>query len=109
VFAYVGGAGYVGIGNVTGPMVKLRDLEAHLDGQTVQVIDQPDLPGEILQSALSDDDDMTEYAVPVKWLATSPASDAVSQRGLFASQVTACKLRDERTINVVTSSFGVES
>jgi hypothetical protein len=31
-----------------------------------------------------------------------------SERGLFASQVTVCKLRDDRTIGVVTSAFDLK-
>jgi hypothetical protein len=108
VFAYVGGAGYVGVGEVTGPMVLLRDLEAPLNGTRVRVLDQPDVPPTIKDRALTDDEDMTEYAVPVRWLATRDTQSAVSERGLFASQVTACKLRDERTIEVVTSAFDLQ-
>jgi hypothetical protein len=109
VFAYVGGAGYVGIGNVTGSMVRLRDLEVQLDGNTVRVIDQPDFPDDVAERARSDDDEITEYAVPVSWLGTRSTSQAVSERGMFAKQTTVCKLRDERTIDVVSTAFGIES
>lgn len=109
VFAYVGGAGYVGIGQVSGPMVKLRDLEVTLDDRTVRVVDQPDIPAKLKERSLSDDEEITEYAVPVSWHATRPVAEAASERGLFASQVTACKLRDERTINFVTAAFQVEA
>lgn len=33
---------------------------------------------------------------------------AVTERGLFASQVTACKRRDERTIEVVTAALNLD-
>lgn len=36
------------------------------------------------------------------------ATEAISAPGLFASQVTACKLRDERTIDVLTDAFGLD-
>lgn len=105
VFAYVGGAGYVGVGEVIGPMTLLRDMEVTLNGRPIKVIDQDDLPDALRERALNEDPDMTEYAVPVRWLVKRAASDAVSQRGLFASQVTVCKLRDDRTIEVVTGAF----
>jgi hypothetical protein len=89
-------------------MVKLRDLEVSLGGNAVRVVDQPDVPEILRDRALSDDDDVTEYAVPVEWLATRPTEQAVAEPGLFASQVTACKLRDERTINVVFAALGIE-
>ena len=57
--------------------------------------------------ALSDDPEVTEYAVPVEWFATRSVAEAISQPGLFASQVTACKLRDERTIQMVTAAFAL--
>lgn len=107
VFAYVGGAGYVGVGEVTGEVIKLRDLMVQQDGQAIKVVDQPEVPESIRTRALSEDDDLTEFAVPVAWLETRPVSEAVMERGLFASQVTVCKLRDDRTIEVVSSAFGL--
>jgi hypothetical protein len=89
-------------------MVKLRDLETEFESHGIRVIDQPDIPDKLRERAMSDDDNVTEYAVPVLWLATRPTEQAISETGLFASQVTACKLRDERTIQVVTSAFGLE-
>ena len=107
VFAYVGGAGYVGVGKVTGPMIRLRDAEAQVNGKLERVIDQPDVEAPFRERALSDNPEVTECAVPVEWLATRSVAEAISQPGLFASQVTACKLRDERTIQVVTAAFGL--
>jgi len=40
-------------------------------------------------------------------LAERDVTDAVMERGLFASQLSACKLRDERTIEAVTTAFGL--
>jgi len=108
VFAYVGGAGYVGIGEVTGEMLPLRSLEVERDDAIIPVIDQPEIPERIRERAHLDDDEVTEYAVPVRWLAQRRVSDAVSERGLFASQVTVCKLRDDRTIDVVTAALGLQ-
>lgn len=108
VFAYVGGAGYVGIGEVTGAMVPLRELQVERNGSTVNVIDQPEISATMRERALSHDEDVTEFAVPVRWLAQRQVGDAVSERGIFASQVTVCKLRDERTIELVTAALGVE-
>jgi len=59
------------------------------------------------ERARSLDDDVTEFAVPVRWLVERPLKDAVTERGLFASQLPACKLRDERTIEVVMKAFGL--
>lgn len=107
VFAYVGGAGYVGVGEVTGEFTRLRDLDTDIDGPSVKVVDQPDIASAIRDRALLPDDDATEYAVPVRWLVERPIGEAVMEPGLFASQVPACKLRDERTISFVTRAFGL--
>ena len=107
VFAYVGGAGYVAIGEVTGTMALLRDLVVECDGESVKVAEQADVPVWMAQRALVVDEDATEYVVPVRWLATRSLADAVMERGLFASQISACKLRDDRTIEVVTTALGL--
>lgn len=108
VFAYVGGAGYVGIGEVTGAMVPLRELQVERGGRTLNVIDQPEVAAVMRERALSHDEEVTEFAVPVRWLAQRNVGDAVSERGIFSSQVTVCKLRDERTIELVTTALGAE-
>lgn len=106
VFAYVGGAGYVGIGEVTEPIRPFR--EATIDSGEL-LIDQSDIPDWQREVALKDNPDVTEYAVGVKWEATANVGEAVRDRekGLFASQVPACRMKDERTIKVVTTAFGV--
>ncbi len=109
VFAYVGGAGYVGVGEVTGPMVLLRDLEVQRDGEAIRVVDQPEATDAMPERANSSDPEITEYAVPVRWLAERDVADAVRVPGLFSSQVTVCKLRDERTIDVVSNALGVNA
>lgn len=107
VFAYVGGAGYVGVGKVIAPVVRLRDLVADLDGGSVKVVDQPDLPNGLRERAHDVDDDITEWTVPVRWLGSVPVEEAINARGLFAKQHSACRLTDENTIAYVAEAFGV--
>ena len=108
VFAHVGGAGYVGIGQVTGEMIPLRDATVEINGQLQPLLDQPH-PGEgTWEDAASADPDKTEMVVPVRWLATRTLGQAFWEKGLFASQVTVCKLRDEHTITTVESAFGLD-
>ena len=47
--------------------------------------------------------------VPVKWLAKRTLNQAFWEKGLFASQVTVCKLRDEHTITTVEAAFGLDT
>ena len=109
VFAYVAGAGYVGVGQVTDEMMPARDAEVEVNGQCQSLLDQPGLSAQWTERAASDDPDLTEMVVPVKWFATRPINEATWEKGLFASQLTVCKLRDEHTINTVESAFGLDS
>jgi hypothetical protein len=107
VFASVGGAGYVGVGIVQGSTAPLRHLVADVNGASVRVVDQPDLPRWLTRRAVLLDPEHTEYAVPVRWLVARDVPNAVWERGLFSSRLTVCKLRNQRTIDVVSRAFGV--
>lgn len=107
VFAYVGGAGYVGIGLVTGDMIPARDANVEVNGELQPLLDQPELSAAWWENAASEDPELTEMVVPVQWLATRSLENAFRGKGLFASQLSACKLRDEHTITTVESAFGL--
>ena len=107
VFAYVAGAGYVGIGRVTGEMIAARDADVAVDGQLQPLLDQPEPSAAWGENAVSDDPELSEKVVPVEWLAKRSIEEAVWEKGLFASQHIVCKLRDEHTIKTVESAFGL--
>ena len=109
MFAYVSGAGYVGIGRVTGKVIPARDADVEVDGRRQPLLDQPDVSAAWKQGAASEDSQVTEMVVLVKWLAARPVEEAFWEKGLFASQVTACKLRDAHTIQTVESAFGLNT
>jgi hypothetical protein len=106
VFGYVGGAGYIGVGEVTGPLVPLRDFTVEQDGAERRVIDLPECPAWVRASALDEDADLTEYAAPVRWLATRPLEQAFFEPGLTAQQLP-CRLTDQNTIDLVEAEFGL--
>ncbi|MCY4164471.1 MAG: DUF91 domain-containing protein [bacterium] len=110
VFAYVSGAGYVGIGRVVGEMTLVRDAVVTVDGQAVPFVNLPEASEGYWQWALTIDDmDLAERVVPVEWQhCIGDLDQAVWEKGLFASQHTACKLRDERTIATVEAAFGID-
>ncbi len=110
VFAYMSGAGYVGIGQVAGQMIPARDAAVEIDGLRQPLLDQPCPGGRIWENAESTDPDVTEMVVPVKWLRPIRTPDkAFREKGLFFSPMTVCKLRDEHTIKAVESAFGLAS
>lgn len=108
VFAYVGGAGYVGVGEVVGEATPAREAEVEVDGSKQPLMEQPDLPPDFAERARSDDPEVAEYVVPVSWLKDRPVAEAVTKPGLFSSQVTVCKLRDQRTIEVLETAFDLD-
>jgi len=107
VFAYVGKVGYVGVGTVTGEMRPAREVEVLADGVMVPLLKAPGVGTSFVARALSEDDEVTEMVVPVTWERSVSQDEAVNEPGLFASQVTVCKLRDERTIELVEERFGL--
>ncbi len=108
VFAYVGGAGYVGVGTITGTMHPAKDAVVTIDGLGRPLLDLPDLDPEFLERARSPDVNIEEMVVPVDWDVALPLDQAISETGLFASQVTVCKLRDQRTLDVVTERLDLD-
>ena len=109
VFAYVAGAGYVGVGLVTGEMIPARDAKVEVNGEFQSLLDQSELSGAWWENAASEDPELTEMVVPVEWLATRSLEEAVREKGLFASRLSACRLRDKHTIKTVESAFGLGS
>lgn len=75
----------------------------------VNLSDAPAVDEQFAKRARSNDEEITEMVVPVTWEAAVPPEQAVSEPGLFASQVTVCKLRDERTIELVEKRFGLRT
>lgn len=109
VYAYVGQAGYVGVGEVTGRVELLRTFDVPFGDKQVHVLDQPEVHPDVVAQALNEDPGLTEYAVPVRWLTTRALENAVRAPGLFASQLSACRLRDERTLEVLSREFGLDA
>ncbi|MCY3925403.1 MAG: endonuclease NucS [bacterium] len=108
VFAYVSGAGYVGIGQITGEMIPARDAQVDVDGQRQPLLDQPDInSARWRQNAASEDPEVIEMVVAVKWLATQPVGEAFLEKNLFTPRQTLCKLRHTPTIETVESAFGL--
>jgi hypothetical protein len=53
--------------------------------------------------------DNMEYAVRVEWIKTVPREQAIKEKGLFANQNSACKLRNGFTLERLTERFGLSS
>lgn len=107
VFAYVPERGYVGVGVVKEPATRVRDFNVEVDGKTIPILDAPLRATKMGENA--DDPEKSEYVVRVDWLKTLPLEQAIREKGLFAKQHTACKLRHKFTLERLTERFGLEA
>jgi hypothetical protein len=80
--------GYVGVGRVTGPVVRADQFMVTVDG-----VSRPFL--EVAQANYmrdhAEDEEKAEYFVPVHWIDTRPLNKAISEVGFFGNQNSVCR------------------
>lgn len=106
IFACIPKQGYVGVGVVKEPTVKVSDFKVAVDGVEKPILETPLKAPKMGEYA--DDSDKSEYLVRVEWLKTVPAEQAVWEKGMFANQNSACKMRSTFTIERLVKHFGLE-
>jgi hypothetical protein len=100
------GGGYVGVGEVVEPVVPVGEFRVKVNGKQVPITEAP-TTGPKRYSADRPPEKL-EYFVRVRWIKTAPRDQAYWEKGLFAIQHTACRLRSRFTIERLTKHFGVE-
>lgn len=105
IWVNVPGTGFVGVGTVLAPAQRFEDALVKVDGESVSLASQRltgayEHQGEVI-------DENAEWVVPVQWLATVPESQAYWVKGMFASQHSACKLRQEFTLERLADHFDI--
>ena len=101
--------GYVGVGVVTGTKTPIDSFEVMVDGRPVPIVDL-DL-GISKLPRISEDPNLAEYFVAVKWLETVPIEDAFQEKGFFGNQNTVAKPRTpkwDHTVKRLKALFGVD-
>lgn len=108
VWVHIANTGYVGVGTTLGEAVRFAEAEVQVGGQRLRLADQhltaayrhgnPEQP-------VTDDEDVDEWVVPVRWDLTLDKADAFWQSGMFANQNSACKLRQEFTLERLAERF----
>lgn len=83
--------GYVGVGEVTGPATRFDDSHFREDPN--------------MQATYRHDNGEDEWVVPVEWIETLPREKAVWEKGMYANQNTATKLRNSFTLQRLHAAF----
>lgn len=107
VFVCIPKTGYVGVGRVTGPAQRFAEALIDMDGEPRRLSDQ-DLRASYAHPPASDGEDTDEYVVPVTWGRTLDRDGAVWQKGMFANQNSACKLRNRFTLDTLVTAFDLD-
>ena len=100
--------GYVGVGTVTGDVVKARDFYVSHDGKELAL---PDLGSSAEYGKEGEDDDHAEYVVPIKWTQTHTLDKAFSETGFFGNQNSVCKPKApkwQHTVERLKQVWGVD-
>ena len=106
IWVNIPGTGYVGVGRTIGPPQRFAEAMVRTNGQWVRLAEQP-LEGTYLHPG-EEDDHNAEWVVPVAWLEARPERDAFWEKGMFGNQHSACKLRQEFTIERLVEHFDIE-
>jgi hypothetical protein len=106
IFACIPGTGYVGVGTVTEPAVPVREFMVEVNGQKRPLLEAPLKAPQMANNA--DDPEKSEYVVRVDWENTCSADDAIWEKGMFANQNSACRLRNKFTLEKLVDAFGLE-
>ncbi len=106
VFVNIPKTGFVGVGEVTETVNPVHDFSIIQDGVAIPILKAEGLKAPKVNHHL-DDPERCEHFVRVKWLKTVPKEKAFWTKGLFASQHSACKLRNSFTINTLCKHFDI--
>ena len=106
VFVHIPEEGYVGVGIVEEEAVPVKEFTVSVDGATRPILEAPLKAPSMGENA--DDPEKSEYLVRVNWINTRSREDAIWEKGMFANQNTACKLRNQFTLDRLTDRFDLE-
>ena len=95
IWVNIPGQGYVGVGEVTTPVVRIdRFMVPGQDGHNTPITEMPLQDPRIAEHP--DDPAMAEHLVGVRWIKTVPAEQAIKEKGFFGNQNTVARPRDPK-------------
>ena len=106
VFVNIPGTGFVGVGEVAGTSTPVTEFRVSVDGVETPILEAPLEASNVGKK--KDDPELREYMVRVKWIREVPREQAHWEKSLFANQHTACKLRNQFTIERLAQHFDLD-
>lgn len=106
VFVCVPKSGYVGVGIVKETAIRVKDFMVEDDGIEKPILEMPLTAPNMAKN--SEDEELSEYLVRIEWVKTVPIEKAIWEKGMFANQNSACKLRNKFTLERLTQLFGLD-
>ena len=88
IWVNIPGQGYVGVGIVAGPVVKVDEFE--IEDSSKRLLTEDDIVGKRIFTD-KDDEEKSEYLVRINWLKTVNFDHAIKEKGFFGNQNTVCK------------------
>ncbi|WP_289020118.1 endonuclease NucS domain-containing protein [uncultured Ornithinimicrobium sp.] len=107
VNVYLPQKGYVAVGTTLRDAARVDQAEVLHDGRW-QLLTELPTEGSYRHEGIDDGTDRAEYVVPVEWEVAVPAHQAYREPGLFASQHSACKLRQDFTLKKLAEHFDLD-
>ena len=109
IWVNIPGQGYVGVGIIDGPVVKVNEFEIE-DNGSMRLLTEDDVNGKgIFRN--QDDEEKSEYLVKVKWIKTLDLDQAIKEKGFFGNQNTVCKpvtKKWQHTVERLKKRFGIK-
>lgn len=105
IFAYMKGLGYVGYGEVTTEAGMIKDFI--VENEQKLLLQLPLKASEANKN--SDNPELSEWVVGVKWIKTFPREKAKTFKSVFAKQHIACELRQPETVQFLEKEFGISN
>lgn len=97
---------YVAVGRVLARATRFEEAKVRVSGSWTPLAAQS-LQG-CYPGDMSSDDDHAEWVVPVEWIDARPLDAGFWEKGMFASQHSACKLRQEFTLERLAEHFDLD-
>ena len=106
MFVNLPGQGFVGVGEVLENARPGKEFVVEVNGQETPLYQAP--RNAHYHESSKDDSDEQEVFVQVRWLKTVSQPNAYWEKGMFANQASACKLRNRFTLERLAKFFNVD-